>query len=158
MTKIEIKHRYTGSVLFAHEAEENSLKITLAMALQAKANLYGADLGGANLGGADLRSADLYGEKKLIGGRPFLQMGPIGSRSDYLLAFITDKGLHLKAGCFSGSVDEFESALDGEHGSNEHGQEYRAALVLIKKHAELWTPKEVIAPAAEPKETSDEQF
>ena len=184
--KIEIKHRYNDSILFAHDCEENSLKITLQMALKASANLYGADLGGANLrganlygadlrgadlggadlgganlysanlygadlGGANLRGANLYGAdlyganlygKKLIGDRPFLQLGPIGSRSDYLLSFIIDKGIHLKAGCFSGSIDEFESALDAEHGSNKHGDEYRAALVLIRKHAEIWTPKE----------------
>ena len=164
--KIEIKHRYNDSILFAHDCEENSLKITLQMALKASANLYGADLGGANLrganlygadlrgadlggadlGGANLYSANLYGAnlygKKLIGDRPFLQLGPIGSRSDYLLSFIIDKGIHLKAGCFSGSIDEFESALDAEHGSNKHGDEYRAALVLIRKHAEIWTPKE----------------
>ena len=144
--KIEIKHRYNDSILFAHDCEENSLKITLQMALKASANLYGADLGGANLRGANLYGADLYGAnlygKKLIGDRPFLQLGPIGSRSDYLLSFIIDKGIHLKAGCFSGSIDEFESALDAEHGSNKHGDEYRAALVLIRKHAEIWTPKE----------------
>jgi hypothetical protein len=209
--KIEIKHRHNNSVLFAHECDENSLKITLQMALKTSSDLYGADLRGANLGGADLYRADLYcanlvganlrgadlgganlrgadlrgadlyradlycadlgganlgganlrgadlrgadlgganlrgadlGVKKLIGERPFLQVGPIGSRSDYLLSFITDKGIHLKAGCFSGSIDEFESALDAEHGSNEHGDEYRAALVLIRKHAEIWTPKE----------------
>ena len=174
--KIEIKDRHYNSVLFAHDCEENSLKITLQMALKSSANLRGADLRGAdlygaNLRGANLRGADLYGadlrgadlygadlrganlrgadlyganlgEKKLIGDRPFLQLGPIGSRYDYLLSFITDKGIHLKAGWFSGSIDEFESALDAEHGSNEHGDEYRAALVFIRKHAEIWTTKE----------------
>ncbi len=59
--KIEIKSRFTGEVLFAHEAEENSIKITLKAALQAGSNLYGADLRGANLYGADLRGADLRG-------------------------------------------------------------------------------------------------
>jgi uncharacterized protein YjbI with pentapeptide repeats len=44
-----------------------------------------ADLYGANLSGADLHGAYLYGadNKKLtlIGDRPFLQIGPIGSRA-----------------------------------------------------------------------------
>jgi len=31
-------------------------------------------------------------------------------------------------------------ALDKEHGQNNHGEEYRDALVLIRKHVELWTP------------------
>ena len=59
--KIEIKSRFTGKVLFAHEAEENIIKITLKAALSAGANLCGANLRGANLCGADLRGANLYG-------------------------------------------------------------------------------------------------
>jgi len=214
--KIEIKNRFNNSVLFSHDCEENTLKITLLMALKASAdlrradlrvanlggvdlggadlgganlrganlggadlggadlggadlrradlreanlggadlgganlrgaNLRGADLGGANLGGADLRGANLggadLGDLKLVGGRPFMQIGPIGSRNDYLTAFITDKGVHVQAGCFFGSRDQFELKVAESHGSNEHGKEYRAALVLIDAHAEIWTPKE----------------
>ena len=109
------------------------------------ADLRGADLGGANLGGADLRGADLYGAdlygKKLAGARPFFTIGPIGSRSDYLQAFITDKGLMIRAGCFFDTRDQFELQLAKTHGMNEHGQEYMAALALIDIHAELWAPK-----------------
>jgi hypothetical protein len=204
--KIEIKNRYSNNVLFAHEAEENSLSITLLAALKAGAdlrgadlrganlrgvNLYGADLRGvnlyvANLGGADLRGADLRGvnlygadlrganlydanlgganlydanlggadlggadlrdanlcDKKLIGTRPFFQCGPIGSRSDYLLAFLTDAGVMLTTGCFHGTVAEFEEKLAAEHEMNDHAIEYYAALKMIEVHAKLWTPKE----------------
>ena len=59
--KIEIKSRFTGEVLFAHEAEENSVKITLKAALSAGANLHDANLCDANLRGANLRGASLYG-------------------------------------------------------------------------------------------------
>jgi hypothetical protein len=81
MTRIEIKHHWNGSVLFAHEAEGNTLAITLYMAIKAStylsgaylsnadlsdaylsgANLRGADLSDAYLSGADLRGADLRG-------------------------------------------------------------------------------------------------
>jgi uncharacterized protein YjbI with pentapeptide repeats len=111
------------------------------------ADLRGADLGGADLGGANLRGANLYGAnlggKKLIGGRPFFIIGPIGSRGDYVQAWITDAGVMIRAGCFFDTRNQFELALDATHGQNNHGQEYRAALVLIDKHAELWTPKEL---------------
>jgi len=60
--KIEIKSRFTGEVLFAHEAEENSIKITLKAALQADANLRGANLHGADLRGANLYGANLRGD------------------------------------------------------------------------------------------------
>jgi hypothetical protein len=119
------------------------------------ANLYGADLRGANLYGAnlrdaDLRGADLYGAdlrgadlggKKLIGERPFLAIGPIGSRNDYLQVFITDGGVMIRAGCFFDTRDQFELAIAETHGMNNHGTEYLAALALIDAHAELWSPK-----------------
>ena len=49
---IKIKNRYNGNVLFSHDCEENTLKITLDMARKAQADLAGADLTGANLAGA----------------------------------------------------------------------------------------------------------
>ena len=99
------------------------------------ADLYGADLRGANLGGANL------GEKKLVCDRPFFTIGPIGSRNDYLQAFITDAGVMIRAGCFFDTRDQFELAIAETHGMNNHGTEYLAALALIDAHAELWAPK-----------------
>jgi len=131
------------------------------------ANFRGADLGGADLGGAYLRGADLEGanlrgaylryaylrgadlggadNKKLtlVGDRPLLVIGPIGSRLDYLCAYLTDGGIYIKAGCFFGSRDTFIKATVDTHKDNKHAQEYKAALVLIEKYAELWTPQEV---------------
>ena len=118
------------------------------------ANLYGANLGGANLyganlGGADLRGANLYGANlggadlgksfgKLEGKRPFFQCGPIGSRSDYLLAFKTDKGIVIKAGCFTGFIDDFAKAVEKTHGDNDHGKEYAMALLMIESYFAIW--------------------
>jgi hypothetical protein len=99
-----------------------------------------SNLSGSNLRGSNLRGSNLRG-KKLVGQRPLFTVGPIGSRSDYLQAFITDAGVMIRAGCFFDTRDQFELAVTAEHGDNEHAQEYRAALVLIDKHAELWTPK-----------------
>ena len=46
----------------------------------------------------------------------------------------------VRAGCFFGARDEFAAAVDREHGDSIHGDECRAALVLIDAHARLWTP------------------
>ncbi len=176
---MQIKHRYTGAVLFEGEAGMTTRQV-LEKATASKADLHGANLGGANLCGAnlgganlygadlygaDLRGADLYGAnlrgadlyganlrganlrgadlggKKLTGDRPFFTIGPIGSRSDYLQAFITDAGVMIRAGCFFDTRDQFELAIAETHGMNNHGTEYLAALALIDAHAELWTPK-----------------
>ena len=62
--KFEIKHRFSGSILFSVETE--SLKIAVELAVKGGAYLggaylRGADLRGAYLGGADLRGAYLGG-------------------------------------------------------------------------------------------------
>jgi uncharacterized protein YjbI with pentapeptide repeats len=59
--KIEIKNRFTGSVIFSNEQEGNSTLITLKLAISSGADLSRADLSGADLYGADLSRADLSG-------------------------------------------------------------------------------------------------
>ena len=78
---------------------------------------------------------------KLVGDRPLLIIGPIGSRSDYLHGVLTDHGLYLKTGCFFGTRDEFVKAVINNHEDNVHAQEYMTALKLIEVHVDLWTPK-----------------
>ena len=133
--KIIIKHRHSDVVLYEYQPTEKHQASGLAM----RAALETATKDGANLGGANLRGANLGG-KKLIGDRPTFTLGPIGSRCDYFTTYLTDKGIYLRAGCFFGTVAEFIDKLEREHGTNEHGREYRAALALIKCHARLWTP------------------
>ena len=57
--KIEIKSRWSGSVLFSLETD--SMRLCLEAAAKSGANLYGANLHGANLRGADLYGANLSG-------------------------------------------------------------------------------------------------
>ena len=59
--KIQIKNRWTGSVFFEYEKEDNTIKDTLIEAVKEGADLRGADLRGADLRGADLRGTDLRG-------------------------------------------------------------------------------------------------
>ena len=146
--KIQIKDRFSGAVLFEHEAEGNTLKLTVEAAVKVRANLGRADLRGAYLGGADLGrasmgGADLGGAKiseteTLLKDRPFLQLGPIGSRGDVLIAWLTDKGVFVRAGCFYGSLDDFRAAVEKKHGDSDHGKEYQAAMFMIEAHAAIW--------------------
>ena len=59
--KLEIKCRYTDSVLFEHDAKDNSIKIAVTAAVEKKVSLSGAYLSGADLSGADLSGAYLSG-------------------------------------------------------------------------------------------------
>ena len=69
-TVIEIKHRYTGVVIFKDERDilygADLSGADLSGANLSGANLYGANLSGANLSGADLSGANLY-EANLYG-------------------------------------------------------------------------------------------
>jgi len=205
---IQIKSRFTAAVLFEHDTENNSIRLTLEMAIKSGAdlscadlrganlscadlsganlsdakmscadlsgadlsdanlsdanlscadlrgadlscanlrgaNLSCADLSGANLSDANLSDANLKNKEKLVGKRPIFQIGPIGSRCAFFVAYVTDKGLRFDAGCQRQITREvFEERLTELHGENDHAKEYRAALALIDAHAEIWAPKE----------------
>ena len=140
----EIKHRFSGAVLFALETE--SLKLCVEAAVNVCANLRGADLRGADLMGADLwgtNLADPDGKKiTAIGVRPLLVLGPLGSRADYLQAWLTDAGVYIRTGCFWDRLAKFKAAVKETHGiTTVHAKEYSAAITLIEAHAQLWKPK-----------------
>lgn len=121
--KFEIKSRWDDQVLFALDTD--TLRLCLEAAVKAGAYLTGAYL------------AD---NVRLVGHRPSLQLGPIGSRADLLTAYITDAGVHVRTGCFFGTLDDFKVAVATTHGDGIHGIEYRAVIALIESHATLWTP------------------
>ena len=151
MSEIKIVSRYDSTkVLFV--AACDTMREAVRLAIASRADLRGADLRGADLSGADLRGANLYGAdlrganlrganlrgKKLSGSRPFFTVGPIGSRSDYLLAFITDKGVMIRAGCFFDTLDAFRVAVEKTHGNTDHAKAYEMAMLMIESHAALW--------------------
>ena len=108
------------------------------------ANLRGAGLRGANLSSANLSSANLSGARigaaTLAGEHPVIQIGPIGSRGAYLVAFIADTGIIINAGCFCGTLAAFSEAVKKTHGEGIHAQEYTAAIAMIEAHDKLWRP------------------
>jgi len=59
VTLFDIKHRFSGEVLFKLETE--SLKLCVEAAVKGRTDLCDADLRDADLRGADLRDADLRG-------------------------------------------------------------------------------------------------
>ena len=59
--KIEIKNRFNDAVIFSHEQENNSIKITVDIAVSLRADLSYANLIDASLRVANLRDATLRG-------------------------------------------------------------------------------------------------
>ena len=68
------------------------------------------------------------------------ELGQIGSRSDYLVSYLTTEGVMIRAGCFFGALDAFRAACVTTHGDSSHGREYAAAIAMIEAHAAIWTP------------------
>ena len=90
-----------------------------------EADLLGAYLRWANLDGADLREADL-------GNNRILQIGPIGSRRDYLILKAGPELDEVSTGCFTGTLGEFELAVNQTHPDNRWGEEYRLVIAMFK--------------------------
>ena len=99
------------------------------------ANLRGAILWGAILWGANLRNANLRGAS-LNSAAGIWQSGPGGSRRDMLYVVKHETCLMVKAGCFWGTLDEFEAAVEQTHGDSAHGRYYRTMIAAARAWAE----------------------
>jgi uncharacterized protein YjbI with pentapeptide repeats len=157
-----------GGVLYVADIPDDTdpsaqARAAMAAAIRANANLSGANLSGANLSGAylsganlsgaylsdaylrdaDLRDADLRGAKiddarTLVGERPVVQIGPLGSRGDVLIAYVTDDDVMIRAGCWYGTLADFRTRVVKEHGKSRHAQQYLSAATFAELHAGLW--------------------
>ena len=106
--------------------ERALFKIELAIKMGRKANLPNADLRGANLGDTQV-----------------IQIGPMGSRKDYLLAKLFAEGdTEIMTGCFRGTLKRFkESVMENHESGTRYRNEYLSAISLI---LEIFGLKEVI--------------
>ena len=115
----EIRNRWTGAVLFAAAVDASltmgrRLGLTVRLAIEARAVLTGAVLRGADLAGAvmigavmtgaDLTGADLRGAdlmRAVLTGAKIIKVVARATRSDGYdaIAFSTDKGIVIRAGC-----------------------------------------------------------
>lgn len=78
---------------------------------------------------ANLRDADLWGAAGKI-----LSFGPIGSRQGITYVTKTERTIHVRCGCFYGTLEEFAAKVEEEHGDSQHGKSYKAAIEFIKAH------------------------
>ena len=145
MEVIEIKNRWNEAVLYS--GEHVDVKEAVEAAVKAGANLIRANLSGANLIRAYLSDANLRGAKvgagadeaALVGLRPIVQIGPIGSRNDWLTVFwCGDADVRISTGCQQQITEEyFLGRLAYAHGEGEqaniHAKHYIEALAFAKR-------------------------
>ena len=82
--------------------------------------------------------AEVYGNAKVCGGAEvqsnddIVWVASIGSRAGTTTFFKALEGTLVNCGCFNGTLEEFQKAVERTHGSNNHGQRYMAAINLAK--------------------------
>ncbi|KOQ93301.1 hypothetical protein, partial [Pluralibacter gergoviae] len=77
--------------------------------------------------------ARVSGDAQVFGDAHWITIGPIGSENGFLTAFRQkDNSIIVRRGCFSGTIEEFESAVKERHVGNEHGEIYLALIPVIK--------------------------
>ena len=140
--KISILNRFSASVIFAADIENNTVKLTLELALKSGANLYGANLDGANLRGADLRGANLYGADlrgvNLDGEK--LTKTPLQLNNLKWFVLISDS--YLRIGCQRHLISDWEKFKDGEiekmaSGALDFWKKWKNSILTIcKAHSE----------------------
>ena len=108
--------------------EEGGEKADLGGADLRGADLWGADLRGADLRDANLRGADLRGADLRGAAGKILSFGPIGSRQGITYVTKTERTIHVRCGCFYGTLEEFAAKVEEEHGDSQHGKSYKAAI------------------------------
>ena len=121
--KFEIKHRFSGSILFSLECE--SFRLCVEAAVKARADLAGADLAGANLAGADLARADLAGAYLARAYHVIAAGTPNGWTA---FGWLRDGYLSVRVGCHDKRLDEARVYWTGK----DARREVMAALVYIE--------------------------
>lgn len=152
---------FRADLSFANLRDARLLTANLSGATLRRTTLCGADLRGttlcdanmrgANMRGANIRSATLSGVylsgayisgviigKDSFGANLYINdvgciciVGPIGSRLDYTTAYKTDKGIYIKCGCFFGTIEDFEKAVEDTHKGNEYEKPYKELIRFI---------------------------
>lgn len=131
MAKVQIKARFSGAVLFECElgaewdgrSSRNQRGEAIRKALASGSNLRGSDLSGSNLRGAKIthiitriwRTIDAY----------------------EFIAFATDRGVIIRAGCRTMSLNKFRQHVAEEYPDTDKAEETLAIIDFIESRAAL---------------------
>lgn len=83
-------------------------------------------------------NAKLRGNMVVSDNTNWLIIGPIGSRSDFTtFALGEDKNIYVSCGCFYGSIEEFEKAVEKTHAGTKHEEDYQFAITFAKSRLDV---------------------
>ena len=78
--------------------------------------------------------AQVSGDARVSQANHVITFSGFGSSARTTTAFKTKTSFHLSRGCFSGTLEEFRTAVDKTHGDNKFGLEYKLVADLIELH------------------------
>ena len=124
--KLQIKNRFTDSIIFEYEKENNTISETVKEFIRQEVEVNKksyANLSYADLSSADLSSADL--DKR------YISISCIGSFKRITTYCFEDD--IVWCGCFTGTLQEFEDAVNKTHKDNEkYLKEYIGFINYLK--------------------------
>ena len=88
-------------------------------------------------------NARVYGNAWVKKSTHIFQLGAIGSRNSFTTFFrVKTNQIFVACGCFLGSIDEFEKAVEETHAGTKHLRTYKLAIQLAKEQIELDTEED----------------
>jgi len=76
--------------------------------------------------------ARVHGNARVHGKDDIFWISNIGSEGDTLTAYLDkDNNILITRGCFIGTIEEFEKAVEKTHGNNKYGEFYKMLIPLI---------------------------
>lgn len=77
------------------------------------------------------------GDARVCGNASWLIVGPIGSRDSFTMFLSSEDGIYVSCGCFYGSIDDFEKAVEKTHAGTKHERVYKLAIELAKSRIQI---------------------
>lgn len=83
-------------------------------------------------------NAHIYGNARVYGNADYIYLKGFGSHSRSTTMFRGEnENIYVSCGCFSGTLEEFESKVKETHGNNKFAKEYLALVEAAKIHFEV---------------------
>ena len=128
-------------IVYSDSIEFMGFTLYRIRALKDFSNVNSGDLGGyicdyENL--SQYGDAWVYGDARVYGQISIITILDIGRDRGCLTMHLDSKiGVRVTRGCFTGTIEEFLSAVEKTHGDNMYGKIYRTAIEMAKIQFEI---------------------